>query len=142
MLKCSIESDWKTFYHNAVELVQHEPRAFGDLEEIYNNPSYYSSWYIRSMHENLELNGSVPAEQNHASICAHICNGRNFAICEHINKLERFFLHACVHAHKWLMCYLYCENSRNTPQFFGHSTISCFFILLVSSLVIVEQIFI
>ena len=43
MLKCSIESDWKTFYHNAVELVQHEPRAFGDLEEIYNNPSYCSS---------------------------------------------------------------------------------------------------
>ena len=75
-------------YHNAVELVQHEPRAFGDLEEIYNNPSYYSSWYLRSMHENLGLNGSVPAEQNHASICAHIGNGGNFAICEHINKLH------------------------------------------------------
>ena len=88
MLKCSIESDWNKFYHNAVELVQHEPRAFGDLEEIYNNPSYYSSGYLRSMHENLGLNGSVPAEQNHASICAHIGNGGKFAMCEHINTLH------------------------------------------------------
>ena len=88
MLKCSIESVWHTFYHNAVQLIKHEPKAFGDLEEICKNPSYYLSWYLRNMHEHLGLNGSVPAEQNHASICAHIGNGRNFAICEHINKLH------------------------------------------------------
>ena len=57
MLKCLLASDWHISYHNDVLHIKHEPKAFGDLEIFYQNPSYYSSWYLRNMHENLGLNG-------------------------------------------------------------------------------------
>ena len=70
-------------------------------------------------------------EENKILLCITFCK----------YKWEVFF-HTYVHAHKWLRCCLYAENSCNTQQFFGHSTINFFLILLVSLLGLVEQIFI
>ena len=51
------------------------------------NPTYYSRYHISTIFENLGYKGSVPSEQNHASNIAHIGQGGNFSIAEHIKKL-------------------------------------------------------
>ena len=65
------------------------------LDEIYDNPGYYAGYHLKQIVGNLQVNGSVSAEQNHSSIKAHLGKGNHWSICENVKELlVRQQLHA------------------------------------------------
>jgi len=70
------------------------PIALEKLDDVYNNPQYYSGYYLRSITCNLRFRGSVPAEQNHSSIIRFLGESASYTITEQIVKLlERAEVH-------------------------------------------------
>ena len=57
------------------------------MVHINSNPSYNTKWSLLTMGGNFGFFGSVSAEQNHASVTAHLGKGGNFCISEHIKLL-------------------------------------------------------
>ena len=55
--------------------------------KIYNNPQYYAIYVTKQIVGNLNLNGSVPAEQNHSSNVRFIGDVMLNSVCEHIKTL-------------------------------------------------------
>jgi hypothetical protein len=57
------------------------------VDKIFKNPEYYSGYYLRQLEGNLMMMGDAPAEQNHSSVAAHLGNGSNWTISEHVRQL-------------------------------------------------------
>ena len=58
------------------------------LIDIYNNPSYYAGWWLsKNIEGNLNLKGSVPAEQNHSSITSRLGKGARWQLPEQVKQL-------------------------------------------------------
>jgi len=100
MLKSITEAEYKLSFEIAMELVVDDPIKASYVEMIYNNPDYYSGYYLKLLNGNLRMMGDAPAEQNHSSIAAHLGNGANWTISEHVrqlierqNTLEKSFHH-------------------------------------------------
>ena len=56
-------------------------------EPIYNNPKYYSGYYVKSKLFNLTSIGFVPAEENHLSNVTHMGSGSSWLLHKNHNKL-------------------------------------------------------
>ena len=59
------------------------------LQDIHENSEYYAGYVTRKIIGNLSINGTVPSEQNHASIAPH--NGETMigSILDHLESLLR-----------------------------------------------------
>ena len=57
------------------------------LIEIGHNETYYAGYYLRDITGNMNLMGSTPAEQNHASITFHLGKGASWSLAEQIVQL-------------------------------------------------------
>ena len=79
--------EWELSYISAKALLLHDASKFSALEEIYNDPSHFAGWFLRNIEGNLFLNGSVPAEQNHSSVAAHLGAGASWSVVEQVSKL-------------------------------------------------------
>ena len=64
------------------------------LIKIYNDPVYYSGYYIRTLPCNLRLTGDAAAEQNHSSIKSHHIDGKTWSLMKQAQSMmERQQLH-------------------------------------------------
>jgi hypothetical protein len=87
MLTSSTPLEYETGYAGACEVIDHDPALRSKLDGYYKQPQRYAGYYLRSLEENLGLNGDVPAEQNHSSVCAHLGEGASWQIAEQVSKL-------------------------------------------------------
>jgi hypothetical protein len=87
MLLSWTEDEYRNAYLCAMPHVQDNADYATYLMKIYKKPEYYAGYYLRAIEGNLELKGSVPAEQNHASIVAHLGKGANWSVVEHTSQL-------------------------------------------------------
>jgi hypothetical protein len=87
MLKSTTESEYSNAFQAALALVLYEPTLRSYLESIYGDYKYYGGFFLRQVLGNLGLLGSVPAEQNHASIVAHLGEGATWEIAQQIQHL-------------------------------------------------------
>jgi hypothetical protein len=85
--------EWEQAYQQASIILRDNAEKHSYVSDIHDNPKYYSAWYLSSVEGNLKMNGSVPAEQNHSSIIAHLGNGASWSITEHTNNLIRRQVH-------------------------------------------------
>jgi hypothetical protein len=81
------KEEWDLLYTSTKEHLQYDSEKFSFLEQIYNNPSHFADWFLKKIQDNLLLHGSVPAEQNHSSIAAHLGAGASWSIAEQVSKL-------------------------------------------------------
>jgi hypothetical protein len=81
------KAEWELAYTSAKNHLLHDAEKFSALEKIYGNPSHFSRWYLRTIEGNLLLNSSVPAEQNHSSMAAHLDAGASWSVVEQVTKL-------------------------------------------------------
>jgi hypothetical protein len=72
---------------SAKQHLLHDAGKFSSLEQIYNNPSHFAGWFLKKIEGNLLLHGSVPAEQNHSSVAAHLGAGASWSVAEQVEKL-------------------------------------------------------
>jgi hypothetical protein len=84
---CGSKSEWEESYASAKKHLLHDAEKFSSLEQIYNNPSHFAGWFLRNVEGNLLLNGSVPAEQNHSSVAAHLGAGASWSVVEQVERL-------------------------------------------------------
>jgi len=87
MLLSPYEKDWHRCYSLISRVIETDPDKMIFLDTIYSKPSYYAGYFLRSVEGNLKLNGSVPAEQNHASTVAYLGEGGKLSICQHFSEL-------------------------------------------------------
>jgi hypothetical protein len=66
------KAKWKLSCNSAKQHLLHDAEKCSALEQIYNNPSHFAGWFLKKIEGNLLLHGSVPAEQNHSSVAAHL----------------------------------------------------------------------
>ena len=89
LLSCT-EKEWTTSYTTARSKILDHPTVLEKLDDVYNNPQYYSGYYHRSISCNMVFRGSIPAEQNHSFIIAFLGKNASYTITEQIVKfLER-----------------------------------------------------
>ena len=81
------KEEWELSYTTAKTFLLHDAEKFAALERIYNNPSLFAGWYLRTIEGNLFLNGSAPAEQNHSSVTAHLGAGASWSVAQHVERL-------------------------------------------------------
>ena len=87
MLLSSKEEEWNSSYQSIADKIQSDPAKMAKLDKIKGNPSYYAGYYLKRICGHLEMNGSVPAEQNHASVVAHLGKGAMWDIWEQLKHL-------------------------------------------------------
>ena len=87
MLLSHTQAQWDLLYHKALREIEEDPNKVSKLIAIGNNPKYYAGYYLTQLEGNLGMLGSSPAEQNHASIVAHLGKGASWSIAEHITQL-------------------------------------------------------
>jgi hypothetical protein len=87
------KEEWLHSYHSAKKHLLHDAEKYSALEDIYNNHTHFAGWYLRKIEGNLHLNGSVPAEQNHASVAAHLGSGASWSVVEHVVMLHKRQVH-------------------------------------------------
>jgi hypothetical protein len=80
------KDEWEHSYASAKQYLLHDAQEFSSLEQIYSNPSHYAGWFLRKIEGNLLLNGSVPAEQNHSSVAAHLGAGASWSVVEQVSS--------------------------------------------------------
>ena len=81
------KEEWEDSYTSAKQYLLGDANKFSSLEQIYKDPSHYAGWYLKNIEGNLLLNGSVPAEQNHSSVAAHLGRGGSWSVAEQVTKL-------------------------------------------------------
>ena len=95
MLMSPEEEVWNRAYESICKVVENDTHKMVLLDEIYDNPGYYAGYHLKQIEGNIKLNGSVPAEQNHSSLQAHLGKGNHWSICENVKELlVRQQLHA------------------------------------------------
>ena len=84
---CRTKDVWDKAYSEAKSQLITFPRKLEILNNIYINPNYYAVYVTSNIVANLNLNGTVSAEQNHASIVKH--NGQQMLglVCNHLKSL-------------------------------------------------------
>jgi hypothetical protein len=87
MLKYTTEAEYKLSFDIAMEAIAEDPIKASYVEKIFRNPKYYSGYYVRRIPGNLKMMGDAPAEQNHASVVAHLGKGASWSIPEHVRQL-------------------------------------------------------
>jgi hypothetical protein len=87
MLKSKTKEEYKLSFDIAIEVISDDPLKASYVEKIFKNPEYYSGYYLRQIEGNLMMMGDAPAEQNHSSVAAHLGNGANWTISEHVRQL-------------------------------------------------------
>ena len=81
------KDEWETSYSSAKTHLLNDAEKFSALEEIYQDPSHYAGWFLKKIEGNLFLNGSIPAEQNHSSVAAHLGARASWSVVEQVSKL-------------------------------------------------------
>ena len=81
------KQQWNESYQKMVPFTCGDAQAMEKLNEIYSRPEYYAGWWLREQEGNLEVQGSVSAEQNHASIVSNFGKGANWDISFHLCQL-------------------------------------------------------
>ena len=89
MLDSRTKDQWDNAYNRALKVLQNNPRKAKKLQDIYNRPSYYSGYYLRSIKGNMRYQGSTPAEINHSSNVAYFGNGNNWTVMKQINEMMK-----------------------------------------------------
>ena len=89
LLNTEDEKSWDDAFSSAVHVCSNDAQKMQYLEDIHNNPQYYSQWWLSRQEGHLMYRGSVAAEQNHASIHSRLGEGGNFSIVEHIQLLMK-----------------------------------------------------
>ena len=87
MLLSKTKSEWDKAFEEASVLLQAHPLKLELLEKIHSDPQYYAGYVTREIVGNLHINGTAPAEQNHASIVAFNGNGMLGSIMDHLKAL-------------------------------------------------------
>ena len=87
MLSSCTEDEFPNAYISAIPFVQDNAKHATHLQKIFKKPSYFGGYYLRQIEGHMELKGSVPAEQNHSSICANLGREANWSVVEHCSQL-------------------------------------------------------
>jgi hypothetical protein len=82
-----LKDEWELSYTSAKIHLLQDAEKFTFLEEIYNNPSHHTGWFLKKIEGNLLLNGSVPAVQNYSSMAAHLGAGASCSVVDQVSKL-------------------------------------------------------
>ena len=93
MLLNGSEDKWSKAYQDARLTLSSFPAMVEKLDKIFRNPKYYAGYYLRNISCNMCLHGSVRAEINHSSICAHLGEGANWEITYQLMKLMQRATH-------------------------------------------------
>jgi hypothetical protein len=64
-----------------------DPEKCSKLDDIHDNPSYYSGHILNDMEGSLGKKGDSHAEQNHSSIVAHMGKGGTLNLAEQVCAL-------------------------------------------------------
>ena len=89
MLLSKTKEEWDKAFSEAKQILLPFPRKLSLLQNIYNNPTYYSGYVTRKIIGNLNLNGTVFAEQNHSSIVKLLGDNMLGNIVEHLKSLMK-----------------------------------------------------
>lgn len=87
MIDAKDKETWDKLYTDACSKIEHNPSLYTKLEKVHQNAQYYSKWYLLTIEGNLDRNGSVPSEINHASIRRHLGKNNSFSLPENIERL-------------------------------------------------------
>ena len=72
---------------SAIEVVKNSPQLVSKLQEINNNPSYYSNYFLVELGFTKTKKGDTHSEQNHSSVVAYLGKGGCMSLCEYISEL-------------------------------------------------------
>jgi hypothetical protein len=81
------KEEWEVFYSCAKTFLLRDAKKFSALEGIYKRYSYFAGWFLKKIEGYLFFYGSVPAEENHSSMAAHLDLGASWSIVEQVSKL-------------------------------------------------------
>jgi hypothetical protein len=81
------KEEWDLSYASAKSFLLHDAKKFSALERFHKNPFHFAGWSLKTIEGNLFLHGSVPVEQNHSSVAAHLGSGASLSVCAQISKL-------------------------------------------------------
>ena len=87
MLLSKTKEEWDKAFSEAKEILVPYPTKLSLLQNIYDKPKYYSGYITRHIIGNLNLNGTVFAEQNHASVINHFGETMLGNIVDHLKSL-------------------------------------------------------
>ena len=88
MIDASTEVEWNKFYTEASNVVIYNPDSNEKLRKIFENPRYYSTWYLLQCEGNRKRQGSVPSEINHASIFSYFGKDSVFSLPKNVERLH------------------------------------------------------
>jgi hypothetical protein len=78
--------EWELAFSDAKLVLLNDAEKYSALEQIYQDPSHYAGWSLKKIVDNLFLNGSVPAEQNHSSIATHLGANASWSVVEQVTN--------------------------------------------------------
>jgi hypothetical protein len=81
------KEEWDLSYPSAKSFLLHDAKKFSALERIHKNPSHFAGWFLKTIEGNFFIHGSVPAEQNHSSVAAHLGSGVSWSVVVRVLKL-------------------------------------------------------
>eukprot|EP00957_Ditylum_brightwellii_P094552 7200730-Ditylum_brightwellii.AAC.1 len=87
MLDYEAEEVWHNTFGAATGIISQFPNCQSELDFFYQNPMYYSRWYLNDIDGSFDCKGSTHTEQSHTSIVSHLGNGGNFSVAEHLKLL-------------------------------------------------------
>ena len=88
MLISADEQEWNSYISTIKEILFSDPEKLTKLHKITSNPSYYAGYFLRKIEGNLLMLGSVPAEENHASIIVFLGKGNSgWSVVYHLAAL-------------------------------------------------------
>ena len=126
MIDAKDEAIWDELYKDAISKISHNPTLYTKLEKVYNNPRYYAKWYLLIIEGNLERNGRVPSEINHASIYRHLGKNDSFSLSDNIEKIFTRYEHEIgiklnTEMKRKATCFQYTANEYTGPRRADHT---------------------
>ena len=80
MLLSETKQQWDKSYNNALKFVESDPQKRNKLCEIYENPTYYAGYYLKSLIDNIGNLRSVPADK---TLYQHLSYGNGRTLVYH-----------------------------------------------------------
>eukprot|EP00957_Ditylum_brightwellii_P095784 7297855-Ditylum_brightwellii.AAC.1 len=87
MISAESREVWDSIYAAASAVTATHPWRQFVLDKMYQNPRYYSLWYLNGIKGTFGCKGSTNTEQNHSSITAHLGQGGKCSVAEHMKVL-------------------------------------------------------
>jgi hypothetical protein len=81
------KEEWDLSYSSAKSFLLHDAEKLSALEKIHKNPTHFVGWFLKTTECTIFLHGSVPADQNHSSVAAHLGSGASWSVVEQVSKL-------------------------------------------------------